>query len=193
MSDTSQGPGWWQASDGKWYPPEQAAGGTAAGGASPAGAPGSPYGQLAVWTERALGIVIDVGLILVIFIAGFLVTVIAGLISDVLGSLLALVFYVVYFGAWLYLGFLVGQKGRSPGMALTGLTCVSVETGQPIGGGMGIVRGILQSVINSCCYISYLWPLWDTDRQTLADKVVKTVVIKDDATKSDFSLDLFRP
>ena len=23
MSDTSQGPGWWQASDGKWYPPEQ--------------------------------------------------------------------------------------------------------------------------------------------------------------------------
>jgi len=26
MSDTSQGPGWWQASDGKWYPPEQASG-----------------------------------------------------------------------------------------------------------------------------------------------------------------------
>ena len=24
MSDASQGPGWWQASDGKWYPPEQA-------------------------------------------------------------------------------------------------------------------------------------------------------------------------
>jgi hypothetical protein len=21
MSDVSQGPGWWQASDGKWYPP----------------------------------------------------------------------------------------------------------------------------------------------------------------------------
>ncbi len=24
MSDTSQGPGWWLASDGKWYPPESA-------------------------------------------------------------------------------------------------------------------------------------------------------------------------
>lgn len=23
MSDVPQGPGWWQASDGKWYPPEQ--------------------------------------------------------------------------------------------------------------------------------------------------------------------------
>jgi uncharacterized membrane protein len=27
MSDTSQGPGWWQASDGKWYPPDSAPGG----------------------------------------------------------------------------------------------------------------------------------------------------------------------
>jgi hypothetical protein len=26
MSDTSQGPGWWLAPDGKWYPPETAAG-----------------------------------------------------------------------------------------------------------------------------------------------------------------------
>ena len=25
MSDSSQGPGWWQASDGKWYPPQPAA------------------------------------------------------------------------------------------------------------------------------------------------------------------------
>src|SRR3546814_4443455 len=26
MSEQSQGPGWWVASDGKWYPPEQAPG-----------------------------------------------------------------------------------------------------------------------------------------------------------------------
>jgi hypothetical protein len=26
MSDVSQGPGWWQASDGKWYPPDQVPG-----------------------------------------------------------------------------------------------------------------------------------------------------------------------
>lgn len=38
MSDTSQGEGWWQASDGKWYPPEQAPGAT--GGAASAGTPG---------------------------------------------------------------------------------------------------------------------------------------------------------
>lgn len=38
MSDTSQGPGWWQASDGKWYPPEQAPGATPT---PPPGAPGA--------------------------------------------------------------------------------------------------------------------------------------------------------
>jgi len=39
MSDASQGPGWWQASDGKWYPPEQApaASPSPAGGASSGG------------------------------------------------------------------------------------------------------------------------------------------------------------
>ena len=49
MSDTSQGPGWWQASDGKWYPPEQAQ--PAAASPAPAGASGTPgmsaFGELA--------------------------------------------------------------------------------------------------------------------------------------------------
>ncbi|MCU1371701.1 MAG: hypothetical protein JWO77_2895 [Ilumatobacteraceae bacterium] len=42
MSDISQGPGWWQASDGKWYPPEQAPGATPTG--APAGGPPPGYG-----------------------------------------------------------------------------------------------------------------------------------------------------
>lgn len=47
MSDYSQGPGWWQASDGKWYPPDQATPPAAAAwGAPPAATPGyaQPYG-----------------------------------------------------------------------------------------------------------------------------------------------------
>lgn len=34
MSDVPEGPGWWQASDGKWYPPESAPGGGASSGAA---------------------------------------------------------------------------------------------------------------------------------------------------------------
>src|SRR4051794_5144741 len=40
MSEQSQGPGWWQASDGKWYSPEQAPGYVPAEAAAPPPAPG---------------------------------------------------------------------------------------------------------------------------------------------------------
>lgn len=48
MSDTSAGPGWWQASDGKWYPPElhadhrPPATPESAGGSAPPGGPNFP-------------------------------------------------------------------------------------------------------------------------------------------------------
>jgi hypothetical protein len=38
VSESPEGPGWWQASDGKWYPPEQAPGYQAGAGAGGAGA-----------------------------------------------------------------------------------------------------------------------------------------------------------
>lgn len=46
MSDVSQGPGWWQASDGKWYPPEQAPGAqpTSAPPTTPPTTPPAPGG-----------------------------------------------------------------------------------------------------------------------------------------------------
>jgi Domain of unknown function (DUF4190) len=40
MSDVSQGPGWWQASDNKWYPPTAT---PAYGAGSPGPAPYQPY------------------------------------------------------------------------------------------------------------------------------------------------------
>src|ERR1700722_4019262 len=52
MSDTSQGPGWWLASDGKWYPPEQWTGppntnplSSQTGGQAQPSMPGQPTGQ----------------------------------------------------------------------------------------------------------------------------------------------------
>jgi uncharacterized protein DUF4190 len=45
MSDTSQGPGWWLASDGKWYPPELWTGPPLSGPAVPQGAPSAYPGQ----------------------------------------------------------------------------------------------------------------------------------------------------
>jgi hypothetical protein len=50
MSDTSQGPGWWQASDGKWYSPEQhpdyqTPAPPPAGASPPVGIPSGPTGS----------------------------------------------------------------------------------------------------------------------------------------------------
>jgi hypothetical protein len=47
VSDTPQGPGWWQASDGKYYPPEQAPGyQQPAGGGAAAGGGGTDLGSV---------------------------------------------------------------------------------------------------------------------------------------------------
>jgi hypothetical protein len=61
-----------------------------------------------------------------------------------------------------------------------------------LGGGMGIVRTIAHIVDSIICYIGWLFPLWDAKRQTIADKLVKTVVLADQP-KQSFGIDLFKP
>ncbi len=41
-----------------------------------------------------------------------------------------------------------------------------------------MLRWLLHGVINQVIYIDYLWPLWDDKNQTLTDKILGTVVIK---------------
>ena len=54
--------------------------------------------------------------------------------------------------------------------------------GQPghvrIGGGLALARYLLNIVNAIPCYLGYLWPLWDSKRQTFADKIMGTYVIK---------------
>ncbi len=57
------------------------------------------------------------------------------------------------------------------------LRLVSEETGQPIGTLMAFVRDICHIIDSVICLVGYLFPLWDAKRQTIADKIVKTVVI----------------
>jgi uncharacterized RDD family membrane protein YckC len=77
----------------------------------------------------------------------------------------------------IFLAIQLGQTGSTPGMRVTGVRCVSANTGQPIGAGMGVVRWICHLVDSLICLIGWLFPLWDRQRQTLADKIVGTVVV----------------
>jgi len=96
-------------------------------------------------------------------------------------SLLALLGYLIYtFGVlavsiwnrW----YTAGRTGQSWGKRVMGLKLVREADGQPIGGGMAFLRDLAHVVDGLICYIGYLFPLWDAKRQTLADKIVTTVV-----------------
>ncbi len=72
----------------------------------------------------------------------------------------------------------MGRTGQSIGKSRTGLMLVDARTGQPIGAGMCFLRELVSGAVNQVVYLSYLWMLWDDDRQTVADKAVHSAVIK---------------
>jgi hypothetical protein len=72
MSDQSQGPGWWVASDGKWYPPQPSTGEQPAAtgyGAPPPGAPGGPTGQPSSGSSST-GLLLGIGALVVLLLLG---------------------------------------------------------------------------------------------------------------------------
>jgi uncharacterized RDD family membrane protein YckC len=73
--------------------------------------------------------------------------------------------------------FRMGRTGQSVGKSVIGLRLVHAHTGQPIGAGMCFVRELMSGLINQLFYLSYLWMLWDDNKQTLADKVATSTVI----------------
>ena len=92
-----------------------------------------------------------------------------------LGSLVSL----GAFGFGLYNAYLNGETGQSVGKKMQGIKVISQETGQPIGGGMGIARGLCHIVDGIICFFGYIYGLFiDKDKQTIADKIIKTVVVK---------------
>jgi uncharacterized RDD family membrane protein YckC len=58
-----------------------------------------------------------------------------------------------------------------------GIRLVGERTGQPIGPRMAVVRDVAHLIDDLSLYIGYLIPLWDAERQTIGDKVVRSVVV----------------
>jgi len=136
-------------------------------------APGSevqPAGPaLADWPLRAQSALVDwFGPSLVVSFP-YLATDSVGLVS--LLSLAAL-------GWVLYNAYLGGSTGQSYGKMWAGTRLVRSTDGQLLGGGMGIARYILHIIDALPCYLGFLWPLWDQQRQTFADKIVSTYVVR---------------
>ncbi len=70
-----------------------------------------------------------------------------------------------------------GRSGQSWGKRRLGLRLQHQDTGQIIGIGNTFLRQLCHAV-DGFAYVGYLWPLWDPMRQTFADKIMRTVVIR---------------
>jgi uncharacterized RDD family membrane protein YckC len=140
------------------------------------GAPGVPTGtvQYATWIYRVGGYIVD-GLVVAPF----------SILASILGrgdnglNVLYFIFTILGFvvsgyNRW----YQAGKTGQSWGKKAVGIRLVREDTGQPIGGWLAFGRDIAHFVDGIICYIGFLFPLWDSKRQTLADKICKTIVIR---------------
>lgn len=152
----------------------------------------SAHGPLASWGQRVIAYLITIAMIFAVYIVLFIVSAIFGAISDVLGFLVLMVGWLASLAVAFYMYYLDGATGGHPGKRIMGLKTVNADTGELIGGGMGIVRYLAHFVDSLICYIGFLFPLWDEKRQTIADKMLSTVVLSDQP-KMSFGPELFKP
>ena len=79
------------------------------------------------------------------------------------------------------------SRGQTPGKRLLGIRVMRAD-GTRSDWGWTFIReflikaiafGILDSVVGIATIIDLIWAFWDKDRQTLHDKIMKTVVVDD--------------
>ena len=86
-------------------------------------------------------------------------------------------YWIVALGYLIWNRWIMGGQGQSLGKKVVGMRLLSEETGQPIGALNAFLRDICHFVDSIICYVGFLFPLWDAKRQTLADKIMRTVVV----------------
>ncbi len=134
----------------------------------------TPYGQapaagwqgpaLATWGTRVGGYLID-------FVISLAVQLVVGFVNEGLGQVAGL-------GVFFYFCYLTGTTGQTPGRKAVGIKVLREADGQPIGVGAGIGRGFLHILDALPLGLGFLWPIWDAKKQTFADKIIKSVVVK---------------
>jgi uncharacterized RDD family membrane protein YckC len=174
------GPGWqpppqqggWQPppQQGGWQPPPQPGYGGGGGGFGGGGF-GGPQHQLAEWPQRAVGGLIEVVPLIVLWVINWFV-------DSILLWFVVLLLQTAY---WAWLGYEDGTKGANWAKKIAGVRVVKKDTGQLAGSGVGVGRMFLHALdfLPCCIWVGFLFPLFDNDKQTFADKIVGTVVVKD--------------
>jgi uncharacterized RDD family membrane protein YckC len=139
--------------------------------------PAVPTAALAPWGTRVGSALID-GLLpgAAMVVVQMLLVAIGDLALLTVGSLVAAA-AVLAFVVW-NSGYRQGTTGQSIGKKVVGTKLVLATTGLPVGFGLAIGRQFAHILDGLPFYLGYLWPLWDEQRQTFADKVCGTLVVR---------------
>ncbi|MFJ5014049.1 RDD family protein [Streptomyces griseoluteus] len=128
--------------------------------------------QYANWGQRFLSRLIDTILYMVVYLPLVLIGAKANIPAlSLIGFLFMIAFLV-------YQVIQEGKTGQTIGKKVVGTRTLKEETGQPLGGGMAFVRQLAHFIDGLPCYLGYLWPAWDSKRQTFADKICGSIVIR---------------
>ena len=130
---------------------------------------------LAEFGPRVIAFLIDwVGAYLLMFVLFAIVGGVLGAVSDALGALVGLLAFAVYLGFWFWQVYQEGTTGQTIGKKLQSIKLVGLENGgEPVGFAMAFVRNF----VNGICGLFWLLPFVDAQKQTVGDKVSKTVVV----------------
>ena len=192
MSDWQEQPDWWQASDGRWYPPPRdpqtpppgnpgyppPPGPGAQGWGPPPGPyqdwgpppdPGAPPGM---YFDRVSGLVLPEGVEL------------ASIGRRVASFFLSIVLLIVTLGiGYLIWGLILWQGGRTPAFQVLGMRCWRPETERVAGFWWMALREIggriLLDITAIIAVVSFILMLITRRRQALHDVIAGTVVVID--------------
>lgn len=84
-------------------------------------------------------------------------------------------FALLGYNRW-YLG---GRTGQSWGRRVFGVRLVGDRSGRPVGVGRAVLRDLAHMLDAAVLYVGYLLPLVSRKKQTIADMVCRTVVVKE--------------
>lgn len=154
---------------------------------------GLPQPAYASWLHRVGGYLIDMLCLVPFYIVAAIGLAIAGATTTTdaygqvhntfgpgapIGIPVAIVGYLGTAGFFVWNRiFRQGRTGWSIGQQVLQIRLVDERTGQPIGAGMDFVRQLCHLLDSVACELGWLWPLWDSKRQTFADKIMHTVVL----------------
>ncbi|MFJ9939041.1 RDD family protein [Streptomyces erythrochromogenes] len=144
------------------------------------GMPGMPVGMppLAHWGLRFGAYLLDALIIVAPMYAftGIGVAIDGG--EGNVGAVFGIIGFLYMIGMGFFQLYKEGTTGQTLGKKVVGISLHREADGATLGFGMAFVRKLAHFLDSITCYLGWLWPLWDEKKQTFADKVCSTVVVK---------------